>query len=318
MILEHYREDYYTGRGRQFSDYGALWIRKILGIMIPLKERSGAFDEISVRNPRPDSDGIVSVSLWGDGVSDRFRKELVDPLLSNVDQLRSRLPGWVCRVYASSELPEQVIVELVDAGCEVYIMPAPRQGGEGFAWRFLATAEQKPAIVHDADMTFDELRPGLFDVVKQWLKTDKPFLRRQLSAVNVWGNPVSGGCWGSRPRSDGKNPLVDMKDRLSKYSFHETRGILHDRAQFGFSCIMRNSRTLRYFACFGVYLGSIVFEETGKHEVFPSKDKTLIAKKKCFLWPIQTLMRETCIYLSGNRDMYIRSTETVLLSRQQP
>ncbi len=219
MILEHYREDYYTGRGRQFSDYGALWIRKILGIMIPLKERSDAFDEISVRNPRPDSDGIVSVSLWGDGVSDRFRKGLMDPLLSNVGQLRSKLPGWVCRVYASSELPEQVLVELVGAGCEVYIMPAPRQGGEGFAWRFLATNEQKPAIIHDADMTFDELRPGLFDVVEQWLKTDKPFLRRQLYAVNVWGNPVSGGCWGSRPRPDGKNPLVDMKDRLSKYSF---------------------------------------------------------------------------------------------------
>jgi hypothetical protein len=187
--------------------------------MTPHGGRNEAFDEIHVHNPRPDSDGIISVSLWGDGESDRFRQGLMEPLLHNVSRLNSELPGWVCRVYASEDLPEQVLGELVNAGCEIYVMPSPRQGGEGFAWRFLATSERKPVVIHDADMTFDELNPGLFDVVERWLETDKPFLRRRLHAVNVFGNPVSGGCWGARPYPDGKSPLVDVKDRLSKYSF---------------------------------------------------------------------------------------------------
>ena len=216
MVL---REDYYVGRGRRYSDYGVTWLRKVFGMVTPSKGPNNAFNEIAVLNPQPDSEGIISVSLWGDGVSKRFWKELMEPLLHNVNRLNSILPGWVCRVYASNDLPEKVIWEIIDAGCEVYVMPAPRQGGEGFAWRFLATAESKPVVIHDADMDFDELQPGLFDVIEQWLATDRPFLRRRLHAVNVWGNPVSGGLWGSRPRLTGESPLVNVRENLSKYSF---------------------------------------------------------------------------------------------------
>jgi hypothetical protein len=219
-IKEHYRENYYNGK-RNFPYSVGIWWRRATG-KIPLLDKSNkAYDVISVINPQPNSIGIISYSLFGDGISDRFRTGLLNPLLNNAQELKDNLPGWVGRIYISEDIPSHIIQELVNAGYELFIMPSPSQA-EGYVWRFLATKEDKPVIVHDADMKFvnKELKPNMFTAVEEWLKTDKPFLRRKLHISNFLNiTPIRAGCWGTRPIKNSNSYLSDIKETLEKYKF---------------------------------------------------------------------------------------------------
>ena len=196
-------------------------LKKIQGKITPNKS---AYKVLEIRNPQPHSIGIISYSLFGDFSSERFRPGLIEPLLYNINELKIQLPGWSSRLYIAKNISEEIKVELVDAGYELYIMNVPTKG-EGYVWRFLPASENKPFISHDADMRIGKFfngSPSIEVVVNDWLKTDKPFLRRKLnlsSFMNIV--PIFAGMWGYRPTQNDVNVLSDIKQTLEKYNFEE-------------------------------------------------------------------------------------------------
>ena len=208
---EAYKEDYYTGP-RTMST----WWRKINGI-IPSRRNNNtdSFKVLYILNHQPRSAGIVSYSLFGDSKVERFRKHLLEPLLSNSKKLKENLPLWSSRIYISLNIHENIKNELVNAGYELFVMPPP-YSGEGYAWRFLAGSENKPVVFHDADMLFTS---NTFKVINNWLNTNKPFLRRKLTTDNYFFVPISAGCWGIKPLNNKSSPLSDIKSLLDNYIF---------------------------------------------------------------------------------------------------
>ena len=219
-MKEDFTEHYYNGK-RNFPYSIGIWWRRVTGSIPVSDEPRYSYDILEIINPQPESDGIVSYSLWGDANSERFRTGLLEPLLSNAKQLKSRLPGWTGRIYICESIPFHTRQELVDVGYELFVMPKASLS-EGYVWRFLATTEHKPVIIHDADMKFvnKELTPDMFTAVQEWMKTDKPFLRRRLHTSNLLDlTPIRAGCWGVRPTKDDRVPLWDIKESMKKHIF---------------------------------------------------------------------------------------------------
>ena len=219
-MKEHFIEHYYNGK-RNFPYSIGIWWKRVTG-NIPVSDTpTYSYDVLDIINPQPRSHGIVAYSLWGDANTERFQTGLLEPLLNNAQQLKSRLPEWAGRIYISESIPSHIRQQLADSGYELFIMPDTSLG-EGYVWRFLAATEHKPVIIHDADMKFinRELTPDIFTTVQEWLNTDKPFLRRQLHASNILNiTPIRAGCWGVRPTKDGRVPLANIKETMKKYVF---------------------------------------------------------------------------------------------------
>ena len=225
IMKEHYFRESYTREG-YFEGKRDRWLfgRRARRSLDTRDTPSTRFDVFEVLNGQPDAKGVVSISLFGDSTSPRFRPGLVKPLLRSSRIIEDVLPGWVIRVYVSESIPQSVRQELIDAGCEVYVM-GKMIGVEGLCWRFLVAGEDKPFIVHDADMPIDvstSFFPPLEKHVTKWLNSDdQPFLRRKNGVVNVFDHiPLCGGMWGGKPTKEGVVPLADIKDRMEKYEYN--------------------------------------------------------------------------------------------------
>ena len=213
-----YVEPYYNGKDRHKNDF-----KKITGD-IPLNKipNNSVYSVIEILNQQPHSVGVLSYSLFGDYTSERFRTGLIEPLLYNAKEMKTELPGWSARIYIAKNISDTIMNELIDAGYELYIMNVPTKD-EGYVWRFLPASENKPFVSHDADMRFSEIfarEPSIGIVVKNWLKTTKPFLRRKYITSTLFNiKPILAGMWGSRPEKNGDNYLVNIKELLEKYNF---------------------------------------------------------------------------------------------------
>uniref|UniRef100_A0A6C0LY95 Uncharacterized protein n=1 Tax=viral metagenome TaxID=1070528 RepID=A0A6C0LY95_9ZZZZ len=212
-------ETYYNG-----ADRNKFFLNKITG-NIPVNNISNksAYKVLEIINPQPDSVGVLSYSLFGDSASKRFRPGLIEPLLYNSKEMKTELPGWSSRIYIAKNISDDIKNELVEAGYELYVMNVPTKD-EGYVWRFMPASENKPFVSHDADMRFSNWmnETSIGTVVKNWLKTDKPFLRRILvSHMHSFFNitPILAGMWGSRPQKNKYNSLTDIKETLEKYDF---------------------------------------------------------------------------------------------------
>lgn len=215
LIVVKQREGYYNGNRASCT-----W-RRITRYLEPSSSHSTSLDPISIINPNKNKKGIVSFTLFGNGKSERFWTELVEPLLVNAQKINDVLPGWGLRVYISSSLPKRVHEELAKSGYELMVMEEdPKQPYKGLLWRFLVAGEKLPFIICDADMLLDTTQlnlNGLQDVPK-WLESDKTFFRRKLFPMNLlW--PISAGSWGGKTRANGDAAIPDIKDRIGKYNY---------------------------------------------------------------------------------------------------
>jgi hypothetical protein len=82
-------------------------------------------------------------------------KHYVEPLFAGARILAEKRPDVVFRVYLANDLAF-VISELVEAGCEVYLMESSSIGMQpGMMWRFLALEHQGLVTVTDSDRAQD-------------------------------------------------------------------------------------------------------------------------------------------------------------------
>ena len=246
-MRELYLESYYNG-----SRLGMSW-RKFIGYIKRKKINHDNFSPITTINLKPSKKGIISISLFGNDKSDRFWPGLVEPILQTRKTIDGFLPGWVVRVYISSKISQKVYQALLDADCELVVMrDNPSEPFVGLLWRFLVAKEEIPFLVFDADADYTW---HLGEREKNWLNSDKPFIRRRLYFVIVvlfTGN-LAAGSWGGKPKKDGTAPIPDIKERLEKYS--------HD-----------------WFGCDEAFLNKEVwplFKKEGYYDIWRSGEKVL-------------------------------------------
>jgi hypothetical protein len=179
------------------------------------------FTVISKLNEQPNSNGIFSISLFGNVEDKKIYKKYVEPILYNAKIIDTICPGWCIRVYLSSLIPNYIVDELVKHNCEVYIMKEDENNKfSGTLWRFLCASETKPFIICDSDMKFDENTYDHSSIKKkdidEWLNSDKTFFRRRLGLINNF-IPISAGMWGGKPTKEGKPPIPKIKKQMEKY-----------------------------------------------------------------------------------------------------
>lgn len=171
-------------------------------------------------NTQPNSVGVVATCLFGNLSTPEARERYVEPLLKNTKYIHDLLPGWCLRVYLPASASPKFVQELVDKGCEVYVMQEESKGYMGTMWRFLPAAEHKPFLSYDADMHLNDkgiwILDDLVPALNKWLKSDKPFFQRRLATINIF-IPLSAGTWGAKPDKFGRAPVPDIQDRMEKY-----------------------------------------------------------------------------------------------------
>jgi hypothetical protein len=132
---------------------------------------------------------VISFSLYGDApyyCEGAIRNALLAPEV---------YPGWRCRFYVDSSVPERYVTALQKRGCEIVFVSKKLGPMYGRYWRFWVAADPSVErfIVRDVD---SRLGPREKAAVDEWIKSGKNYhLMRDHSAHN---RRVLGGMWGGR------------------------------------------------------------------------------------------------------------------------
>ena len=127
----------------------------------------------------------------------------------NAEMAKTYFPGWICRYYVTSDVPETVVQQLRDLGAEIISIPSGQGYISGMFWRFLVASGETVDryIVRDVDS-----RPNARDrfAVEEWIQSDYPvhILRDHVNHCI----PMNGGMWGGV-----KGVLSVMKERVEKW-----------------------------------------------------------------------------------------------------
>lgn len=154
----------------------------------------GTIKVLMILGPQKVSQGIFSTCLFCRS-SETFRKRYMDPLLSTVKKLP---PGWLMRVHVPCDMSPFHIGELLNAGCEIYVMSNPVIQYEPFFWRFLPLLGKTPFFCCDADTEPDCLSD--WNDVEEWLQDPRAaFVHYKVPILNrMW--PITAPNWGCKPQ----------------------------------------------------------------------------------------------------------------------
>lgn len=130
---------------------------------------------------------IISFSLWG-----RTEKYLKGAL-ENIELQWKYYPGWRCRFYVDSSVPEKIIEQL-NEHAEIARMP-DGEGNFGLFWRFLPLDDLTVDrfIVRDTD---SRLSAREADCVQEWEESGRWFHLMRDHPGHT-GTPICGAMWGA-------------------------------------------------------------------------------------------------------------------------
>ena len=131
---------------------------------------------------------VISFSLWGDG------KRYTVGAVENARLQQWIYPGWRCRFYVASSVPDSVVRDLQNEGAEIVRM----EDEEEFAsirpfWRFFPAADKTidRFIVRDADSRLN-IREAM--AVQEWIDSGEPF---HIMREAIHPRKILGGMWGA-------------------------------------------------------------------------------------------------------------------------
>jgi hypothetical protein len=166
---------------------------------------------------------VISFSLWGDNPG------YCIGAVENAKRAPNFYPGWVCRFYCDTKVPEEYVKQLLDLGCEVYKRPESIDN-IGLYWRFEPMFDDPDIerfIVRDTD---SRLNGRESEAVYEWIESDLPFhIIRDNPGHNI---EICGGLWGSKARVIPEFPIL-MKAWLETLvpDPKNPRGIYHGTDQ---------------------------------------------------------------------------------------
>lgn len=152
---------------------------------------------------------IVSFSLYG--TSPLY----LQGALRNVRLIRSIYPGWTARVYASEEIPEDLLSEMRSSGAEI-VRKLRTSSIDGMFWRFLPAGEADvdAMIVRDVD---SRVTAREFAAVSQWIDSGKTLhILRDHPYHRV---VMLGGMWGCR-----RGAIADMQSLIARWKLWAKKG----------------------------------------------------------------------------------------------
>lgn len=130
---------------------------------------------------------VISFGLYG--AKDKYTLGAV----TNAKLAKIYFPGWVCRYYVTSDVPEKIIDDLKQLGSEILPVPAGMGYSSGMFWRFMVAADDDVDryIVRDVD---SRLNARDRVAVEEWINSRLPFhfLRDHVNHCL----PINGGMWG--------------------------------------------------------------------------------------------------------------------------
>lgn len=97
--------------------------------------------------PKSTEKRVISFGLYGSN------PKYTTGAIRNVEGAKIYFPGWVCRFYVTSDVPETVVSQLKALGAEIEPIPAGKGYISGMFWRFMVAADSTVDryIVRDSD-----------------------------------------------------------------------------------------------------------------------------------------------------------------------
>jgi len=147
---------------------------------------------------------IISFGLYG------AKEKYTNGAIRNAELAKTYFPGWICRFYVTSDVPERVVQDLTALGAEIEYIPKGMGYSSGMFWRFMVASDSNVDryIVRDVDSRLNA-RDRL--AVEDWIESKYPvhILRDHVNHCIV----MNGGMWGGV-----KSVLPFMKDRIQEWS----------------------------------------------------------------------------------------------------
>jgi hypothetical protein len=90
---------------------------------------------------------VISFGLYGS------KPKYTVGAVKNAQLAKSYFPGWVCRFYVTSDVPDSLIDELKEEGAEISYIPTGKGYTSGMFWRFMVASDSSVDryIVRDTD-----------------------------------------------------------------------------------------------------------------------------------------------------------------------
>lgn len=158
-----------------------------------LKERKEAYEEDQeyikqiALLPQSSEKRVISYGLYG------AKPKYTTGAIRNVEMSKIYFPGWICRFYITSDVPEDIILTLKKLGAEIENIPSGMGYTSGMFWRFMVAEDSTVDryIIRDADS-----RPNARDrfAVESWIESKYAIhiLRDHVNHCIV----MNGGMWG--------------------------------------------------------------------------------------------------------------------------
>ncbi|MHC4391072.1 MAG: hypothetical protein ACYS22_07105, partial [Planctomycetota bacterium] len=132
---------------------------------------------------------VIAFSLWGD------KPRYTVGAVRNAELARTIYPGWICRFYVGSSVPEDTIRALeAFENADVRQLQEPGDW-RGMLWRFLPASEPEVEVFlsRDADSRLGGRERA---AVEEWLQSGKGV--HVMRDHPEHGAPILGGMWGAR------------------------------------------------------------------------------------------------------------------------
>ena len=97
--------------------------------------------------PKSSEKRVISFGLYGSN------PKYTTGAIHNVEAAKIYFPGWVCRFYTTSDVPESVVSTLKSLGAEIEAIPPGKGYISGMFWRFMVAADPTVDrfIIRDSD-----------------------------------------------------------------------------------------------------------------------------------------------------------------------
>ena len=153
---------------------------------------------------------IISFSLWGNN------PKYTVGAIKNAELAKEIYPGWVCRFYCASDVPNPIVFQLEDMdNVEMVFMKKPGDWTSMF-WRFEPAGEENVEVMISRD-TDSRLNHREEEAVAEWLASDFGF---HIMRDHPWhGYPVLGGMWGAK-----RTTLANIKHMMKSFDQSDKYG----------------------------------------------------------------------------------------------
>jgi len=146
---------------------------------------------------------VISFGLYG------AKEKYTIGAIHNAQIAKIYFPGWICRFYVTSDVPEDVIAQLKALDSEIEKVPAGMGYSSGMFWRFMVAADSTVDryIVRDVDSRLNA-RDRI--AVEEWIESKYPvhIMRDHVNHCIV----MNGGMWGGVAGA-----LSFMKERIEAW-----------------------------------------------------------------------------------------------------